>query len=49
MHHYSLPIEVINNGISRPEDSLGAVDSIVQVIRTCRLREDLMVLAADNL
>lgn len=47
--HASKPIRVLSDGTFTNETRLGAVKDLILAIETCRLDEDLLVVAADNL
>ncbi|MFA5059786.1 MAG: nucleotidyltransferase family protein [Candidatus Omnitrophota bacterium] len=46
---YPLPITIVNDTTTSPEDRLGAVGDIAFVLRKRAIKEDLMVLGGDNL
>lgn len=48
-HQASKPIRVLSDGTFTNETRLGAVKDLILAIETCRLDEDLLVVAADNL
>ncbi len=45
---YTKPVTVIDDGTTTNETRLGAVRDLLLAIETCRIDDDIMVLAADN-
>ncbi len=46
---YSKPIRIIDDGTTSNENRLGAVRDLLLAIETCKIDDDMMVLAADNI
>lgn len=46
-----LPKEIIlfNNGMNRPEENCGVIESVVQVIQTFDVTDDFLIIGGDNL
>lgn len=47
--HYTKPITVIDDGTETNETRLGAVRDLLLAIEKCKIDDDIMVLAADNI
>lgn len=47
--NYTKPVTIIDDGTSSNEARLGAVSDILLAIERCRVDDDIMVLAADNI
>ncbi|MBU0536068.1 MAG: NTP transferase domain-containing protein [Nanoarchaeota archaeon] len=48
-YHSTIPIKLINDGTSRNEERLGAVNDLLLVLREEDIEDDVLVLAGDNL
>ena len=46
---YQKPIRILDDGSTNNENRCGAVGDLLFVLRTCKVEDDVMVLAADNL
>lgn len=47
--NYTKPITIIDDGTSSNENRLGAVRDLLLAIEQCKVNDDIMVLAADNI
>ena len=47
--HYSKPVTIIDDGTETNDTRLGAVCDLLLAIEKCRIDDDLLVVAADNL